>query len=362
MLDDIFEMQESVSRAIVGALKVTLTSDEERRLAERPIGDARALDLYMRARKELQRADPGALDRSIELLNEGLAIVGENELLYAALGHTHYARFRWISKADEGSLARANEYVRKTFAMNPASSHGFALQGLIHGTEGDIGAAIRSLKRALALEPTNTDALLWFAIYYSWVGRNQEALRAADELVALDPLLPINTMIKGIVYVYAGEFGKGLPWIRRGYDMDPGSPLAKWSLIIGLAWFGQDADAAAEVEALARMAPGWVYTQQALFLSHAVRGEKELALKYATADLAVEAKHDLHFSLHVAHCYAMIGEKEKALDFLEHSVRMGMLNHRFLSQFDRLLENLRGEERFKALMLEAQRASDQLGL
>jgi hypothetical protein len=132
--------------------------------------------------------------------------------------------------------------------------------------------------------------------------------------------------------------------------------------VIGLAWFRKDAEAAAEVEALARIAPGWVYTQHALFLRHAVRGEKELALRYATEELALEAKHDLHFSLHVAHCYAMIGEKAKALDFLEHSVRMGMLNHRFLSQFDRLLENLRNEERFTSLMREAQTASEQLVL
>jgi tetratricopeptide (TPR) repeat protein len=351
-----------VSRAIVGALRITLTSDEERRLADRPIGDARAHDLYLQARSQLQRGAPEALNRSIELLNEGLSIVGENELLYAALGHTYYARFRWISKADEGSLTRANEYVRKTFAMNPASSQGFTLQGLLHGTEGDIGAAIRSLKQALALDPANTDALLWLTIYYSWVGRNREALRAADELIALDPLLPINSMIKGIAYIYDGEFEKGIPWIRRGYEMDPASPLAKWSLVIGLAWFRKDAEAAAETDALAAIAPGWVYTQQAQFLRHAVKGEKEAALKYATEELALEAKHDLHFSLHVAHCYALIGENEKALDFLEHSVRMGMLNHRFLSQFDRLLESLRDGERFKSLMREAQRASEQLSL
>jgi serine/threonine protein kinase/tetratricopeptide (TPR) repeat protein len=361
-LDDIFEVQEGVSRAIVAALKVTLTPDEERRLEERPIRDAKAHDLYLRARGELQRGDAGALIRSTELLNEGLAIVGENELLFAALGHTYFARFRWINKADESLLERANEYARKTFAMNPASPDGFVLQGLLLSTGGDIGGAIRSLKQAVALEPTNTEAHFWLAIYYSWAGRGAEALKEADKAISLDPLSPINTMIKGIAYIYNGEFEKGVYWIRRGYDMDPNPPLAKWSLVIGLAWFRKDAEAAAEVEALARIAPGWVYTQHALFLRHAVRGEKELALRYATEELALEAKHDLHFSLHVAHCYAMIGEKAKALDFLEHSVRMGMLNHRFLSQFDRLLENLRNEERFTSLMREAQTASEQLVL
>ena len=86
----------------------------------------------------------------------------------------------------------------------------------------------------------------------------------------------------------------------------------------------------------------------------------ELALNYDSAELTREAEHDCHFALHLAHCFALIHENSKALDYLEMAVRTGMVNYPFLNEFDPLLENLRGEERFKSLMLEAKRLSAEI--
>jgi serine/threonine protein kinase/tetratricopeptide (TPR) repeat protein len=348
-LDDIFEMQEGVSRSIVGALKVTLSSDEEHSMEERPINNAQAYDLYLKARRELMRGVPESLERSTQLLNQGLAIVGENELLYAALGYVHIYYFRWISKVDINHISRARDYAQKVFSINPSSSHGHSLQGTIYYAEGNIGEAIRSTKKALSIEPTNTEALLSLAVYYSYVGRHVEATRTIDDLIAIDPLLPINIFIKGVVFVYQGDFANTLPWTTRAYMMDPQSPLFRWSQAIALAWCNKH-EAIALIDELAAQAPGWVYTHHGLFLKHALKGEKDIALRYDTEDLRREAQHDCHFALHVAHCYALIHENEKALNFLEHSVKMGMLNYSFLSKYDPLLENLRGDERFKKLM------------
>lgn len=57
---------------------------------------------------------------------------------------------------------------------------------------------------------------------------------------------------------------------------------------------------------------------------------------------------DHHFAIHLAERYALIDEKEKALDFIEHSIK-GFFPPLFLMN-DRLLANLRGEERFKKLI------------
>ena len=359
-IDDVFEIQEKVSRAIVGALKVVLSTEEERRMEERPIGSAQAHDLYLRARKELQRGIPESLLKSIDLLNQGLRIVGENELLYAALGHTCYSYFRWISKVDESYLRLAKDYVQKTFAVNPSSSHGFTLQGMIQGAEGETGGAIRSLKRAAAIDPSNTEALLWLGVYSAYAGRAADATAAIAALIAIDPLTPISLIVQAVTQIYSGDFAGGLPWIVRAYEMDTASPLGLWTLVIGLAWCGRRDESSAYADELARLAPQWAYTHHALFLTHALHGERELALEYDTAELALEARYDQHFSLHVAHCFALVGEKEKALGFLEHAIRMGMINYPFLSRFDPLLENLRGEERFKALMIEAKQRMEQL--
>jgi adenylate cyclase len=51
-LDDVFDLQEQLSRRIVEALRVALTPDEERRLVERPLQDVRAYEAWLRARLE----------------------------------------------------------------------------------------------------------------------------------------------------------------------------------------------------------------------------------------------------------------------------------------------------------------------
>ena len=359
-LADIFEMQENVSRSIVDALKITLSADEERQLAERPIADAEAYDLYLQARSQFLQGVPAALDRSIELLKQGLEIIGENELLYAALGYSYYVYFRWISKLDENRIRLASECMQKAFALNPSSSHGFVLKGLLSYSEGNMGEAIRSLKRALELQPNNTEALFWVAVDSSHVGDNEAAMRYADKLLMLDPLLPINTVIKGVVYVYRGEFSEALPWVEKGLALDPSSPLLIWTAAIVDAWAGRPDEAITHIDKLTQIAPDWVYTQHGLFLKHALRGEKQLALQYDSAELTKEAEHDCHFALHLAHCFALVHEHDKALDFLELAVRTGMVNYPFLNKFDPLLENIRHEERFRSLMLEAKELSENL--
>lgn len=359
-LNDIFEMQESVSRSIVEALKIKLSADEERQLAERPIGDARAFDLYLQARAKFLQGNPTALDSSIELLKQGLEIIGENELLYAALGYSYYFYFRWVSKLDENYLRLATECMQKTFALNPSSSHGFTLKGLLSYSQGDIAEAIRSLKKAVDLQPDNTEALFWLSINSSYIGDFEQAMKYADRGRALDPLLPINTAIKGIAYIYNGEFSEAWQWIERAVAMDTSSTIMVWTAAIANAWCGRPAKAIAEIDKLALMAPGWVYTQHGLFLKHALLGEKELALQYDTEDLTREAEHDCHFALHVAHCFALIHENDKALDLLELAVRTGMVNYSFLGQFDPLLANVRYEERFKALVSEAKQLSKKI--
>jgi tetratricopeptide (TPR) repeat protein len=152
-MDDVFQMQESVSRSIVEALQLTLSTEERRQMEERPIANPKVYDLYLRSRAAFNQGDPAALDRSIALLKQGIEMIGDNELLYAALGYTHYFYFRWISKLDIDHLNLAEGYLRKTFAINPESSHGFVLQGLLSYSHGQIVEALTSLNKAVESDP-----------------------------------------------------------------------------------------------------------------------------------------------------------------------------------------------------------------
>jgi tetratricopeptide (TPR) repeat protein len=202
--------------------------------------------------------------------------------------------------------------------------------------------------------------MFWLSVNSSYIGDAAQALKYAEKVRVIDPLLPINAVIKGVAYIYDGQFDEARPWIDRALAMDSTSTIMIWTAAIADAWCGKTAEAIDHVDKLAQLAPNWVYTQHGLFLKHALLGEKELALQYESAELTKEAEHDCHFALHVAHCFALIHEKDKALDFLELAVHTGMVNHPFLSKFDPLLASLRSEERFKSLMSETENLAEKV--
>ena len=354
-LDDVFEMQESVSRSVVDELKITLSPEEERQLDERPIGNPQAYDVYLRARSAFLQGDPAALDRSILLLEQAVEIIGDNELLYAALGYTHYFYFRWISKLDRKRLELADEYMRKTFDINPESSHGYTLKGLLSYSRGDMIETIRSLEKAIELEPTNTEALLWLVVNHNYIGNYDAGLKYSQRLLSLDPLTPINVFINGFSYVYNGEFDRALPLMNRALAIDPTSPLILWSALIIEAWAGHHDRAVRYADQLEASAPEWIYTKHGLFLKFGLLGDKKKAASYYSEEFDTEAAYDSHFALHIAHCFALIGEKDRALDFLEIAVKAGLDHPRFIGEIDPLLKPLRGEVRFTDLVKEADR-------
>jgi len=116
-LDDVFDIQERVSRSIVDALEIRLTPQEAEQLAERPIPDVRAQECYLRARREIWSFLPGGLDKAISHLEAGLALIGDNALLYQGLGEAY---FQAINIGAAGG--REEEYITKAESYGRRSS------------------------------------------------------------------------------------------------------------------------------------------------------------------------------------------------------------------------------------------------
>ena len=115
-MDDIFEVQERVSREIVKALGVRLTSDEHRRLATRPIQDPRAFKLYLQARQEIRRY---AVPRALPLLEEAIRIEGETPPLVAMRAWATLWMVRLGMAKDQSPLDEADRAARSLLAEHP---------------------------------------------------------------------------------------------------------------------------------------------------------------------------------------------------------------------------------------------------
>ena len=82
--EDVFAIQEEISKKIVEALQVRLTDREARALAERPIENLAAYKYYLRARHELNVVASDSLNRARRLVDDGFGDPGGES---AVAGH-----------------------------------------------------------------------------------------------------------------------------------------------------------------------------------------------------------------------------------------------------------------------------------
>ena len=355
-LEDVFDIQEKVSRSIVDALKLKLTPQEEEQIAERPITNVHAYECYLKARQAIFQATEESMQAAFRLLQNGIDLIGPNELLYATLGYANFFYHRFVNKADRSYFFKAKEYAGKAFAVNPDSPLAHVVLGWAYWTEGALHASCKAMQAALHIDPNNSDALFGLAEVYLYAGKAADAHTVADKLLEIDPLSAFTYIMKASCFLET-NIADGLPYFEKAYAMDPQSPIVQWMLACAYFWCGKNEDGYLLVDSIATALPDWAFTHQLQFLKFGLQGDKQKAVGYASKpELEIEAANDHHFAFHLAECYAVIDEKEKALDLLEYAMKI-FFPYIFLSK-NILFDNIKGEERFAALMKMGQGKSE----
>ncbi|MGD2153130.1 MAG: hypothetical protein PVG79_07650, partial [Gemmatimonadales bacterium] len=347
-LEDVFDLQERLSRRIVDALQVTLTGDEDRRLAVRMLPDVRAFDCYLRARQEMYRMTESGLGRALELIEEALEIVGPNALLYAALAEVYYLHQEGMVRLDEEPLKRADSWVAEALSLDPDSPAGLGSRGLIRYKRGDVSGAVRDLRRSAELQPDGV-SFAWLAWLYGLAGSMDAARRYADRAASLDPLFWTSRLAPGWVALLEGDFETALDQARLVVDLTHDEPVTVFWLGVFSAIAQRTDEACQRLRQVAEAVESWRTTCTVLEAS--VRGDVEAVRhEFTTTDVLDVAKVDWTLSWLFAGVFTHIGETDQALRWLENTLELGFMNHQFFSAIDPFLAPLRDDARFRALM------------
>lgn len=357
--EDVFEIQERLSRQIVDALRLRLTPTEDRRIAQRPIDDVRAYEYYLLARQEIWSFNTQSLDHALQLIRRAQDLIGDNELLFVAEGLIYLQNVNVgivpVSSYDE-YLRKAEACAAKVFALNPESSKAHFLRGAVRHNRADPHGAARDYKKALSLDPNDPEALLWLAYHYGASGRPALARALVDRLQQVDPLTSLNLTMYGMVAMFDGDYAEALTWTQRAVDIDPANPTSRMMHAMMLAANGCRDEGVAILDAVARDASAMAWCRLAPAMAAALRGQREELLRVLTPELRAASTWDEIFAWWTADCLALVSERDAALDFLERAVEFGFINAPWLAQHEPFLANVRGEPRFGRLMERVQRA------
>jgi TolB-like protein/DNA-binding winged helix-turn-helix (wHTH) protein len=216
------------------------------------------------------------------------------------------------------SWTRAEEEFRHAIALNPNNAFAHQAYGTLLNCRGQFGAALGEMQRAVEIDPLspNYQIALGFTLYRA--GRYDEALRYLREVP--DPHGDSEGSHRRIAAIYE----------RQGRL---GEALAEWLTVLRI---GGKEELAASVEQAYR-AYGYAKAKRTYLLGGAAEAERRALAPYPRALL-----------WDVAADYALLGDKDRAFEWLTRSFREGEFDVTYLA-VDERLEGLRADPRFREL-------------
>ena len=132
--------------------------------------------------------------------------------------------------------------------------------------------------------------------------------------------------------------------------MEGENPIFRYWIAKGLAYAQRYEEAHKLFDKIEKESPETAWAKLGSFFKFALQNKKSEALQCVTEEFKRLMKEDELFPIWMAESYALIDEKNEAIDWVENGVKFGFIDYPFLMEYDLFLANIRSEPRFKKLM------------
>ena len=358
-LEDVFAIQETISRAIAAALRLQFGATGDKRFAGRRSGSPAAYDVYLRTRSDIDSFSLPRIERARTLLERALEELGPDPYLYRGLGRVAWQYINAGISRDPEHFERLDDCIRRLDEMDPGGPHGITLRALRAMVSGDIGAWYRALERSVAADPGDTEMQIWKALVLSWVGRTDEGRAVASQLGVVDPFNEYLGFSHALAAVLEGRFEDARRVAERNLADHPGS--AGWPTMLAQiqAMAGDRAGALRTVRSYAVEPQSGGLLALSQVMAAALQGERGTVERLVTLEFRDLMWNDFQYAHMMAQSYCLLGDRDEALCWLTRAVERGFVHHRFFAEVDPLLAPLREDGRFRALMETARRRAEE---
>jgi serine/threonine protein kinase/Flp pilus assembly protein TadD len=367
-MTDVFEIEDEISQAIVGKLKVRLASQSGSStsvlqpggvpvpLVKRYTENLEAYELYLKGRFELYKMTREGLDASKALFEEAIRLDPRYALAYDGLAYCLYSEGFLGFVAPKEAMPKAKAAVRRAIELDESVAESHATLGVILALyDWDFAGAERELVRSIELNGASPVARDMYSFYYlRVVGRIDDAIAETQSALSLDPLSILIRVHLAFLFYLQRQYEHSIAQFRKVLEMNPGYYLAH-SMMGNVYTLAGDFDEALACYAKARAADAnskFIDSLEAMTLAFANQREKGTTLLDA---IVQRAAHDYISPVSIAYIWTALGDKTKAFENLDRAVQdrdPSLLGLKSNPIFD----SIRGDDRYNALLRKMQLA------
>lgn len=228
-LEDIFAVQDEVTREIVAALKVALTPSERMRREGRAKVDPDAYECLVRGRTSLYRFTPEATKESQRLLNRAVDLdAGLSGRAYAWLSISYTTEYlnRWNGAGPE-RLNDAREMAQQALAANENEPQAHRAMALVQMWLRNYEEAEREVEKAIDLDPNFAGGFTTLGQVRDLAGQHEQAIKPLEQALRLDPRYGIALQFLGRAQFALGRYAEAEAYFKKRLVEIPQSDMTR---------------------------------------------------------------------------------------------------------------------------------------
>jgi len=348
---DILTLQDEIAKEMTAALRVRLSGEDERRMVRTSTKNPEAYQAYLMGRYWWNKKNDDGYNKAIAYFQQAIADDPNYAAAYSGLADCYTARATNGLIAPKEMFPQAREAALKSLELDDtlAEAH-TSLARIKADYDWDWSGAEREFQRAIALNPAYPTVHQWYGQTLEHIGRLDEGMAEIRQGLDLDPLsLIINTNV-GVGLYFQRRYDQALEQFRKTLDLDPNFILAHEH--IGETYLQKQMydEGIAEFNKELAISPGNARALTGLAYSYALAGRRADAQK-VLGQLSELMKHKYVSEPHVARIYLALGEKDKAIEWLEKGYEARSIRSPSASiKVDPIFDPLRSDPRFTDLL------------
>ena len=313
---ELLSLQEKITNDVSTKLGTGVTEETREKLAKHATENTQAYQLYLQGRYYWNKRNAVAIERAIDYFKQAIALDPTYAIAYAGLADCYIIQSQYAGIPTSITIPLTDSMARRALALDNSLAEAHTTLAFSYFEQWKYEESEREFKQAIALNPRYPTAYHWYNIMLIRTGRTDEAAMIIKKGYELDPFSPIITLNVGIIPLIHKQFEEAVPYFKKCIELDPSfAPGYGW---LGLAYQRMNNYPEAIVQIQKAIELSGRSSEYVSYLGYVLgkNGKRDDALK-----LVKENEDRYHAgtgsAYNIARIYAGLGDKEQVLQWLE---------------------------------------------
>jgi len=218
---DIFALQDEITRQVMDSLRVRLTGAQEERVTKRYTDNEEAYKLYLQGRFHWNKRHQ-SLKKAVEYFKQAIEKDPNYALAYAGLAESYALFGEYDVEPPKESAPKGKAAALKALEIDPNLAEAYtALAYIKTDFEWDFEGAEKDYLKAIELNPKYATARQWYGEYLTQMGRFDEAAAQTRQAQEFDPLSPVINEQMSWLLMYQDQYDRAIESSRKTLELDP---------------------------------------------------------------------------------------------------------------------------------------------